>query len=47
MLARRSGIRRVTLVDRSATYAHVDPLTADPTTNAFVSTVVPFLRRIG
>jgi len=44
-LARRSGIRRVTLVDRSTTYAHVDPLTADPASNAFVSTVVPFLRR--
>lgn len=47
-LARRSGIaeRRVTLVDRSATYAHVDPLTASPDRNAFVRTVVPFLRRL-
>lgn len=47
-LARRSGIsaRRVTLVDRSATYAHVDPLTARPDRNAFVKTVVPFLERI-
>jgi hypothetical protein len=47
-LGRRNDLRpeAVTLVDRSATYAHVDPLTADPATNAFVSTVVPFLRRV-
>ena len=48
LLARRAGIprRRLTLVDRSATYAHVDPLTASSDRNAFVRTVVPFLRRV-
>ena len=47
-LARRAGVprRRVVLVDRSATYAHVDPLAAGPRRNDFVSTVVPFLRLI-
>ena len=45
-LARRSGIprRRLVLVDRHATYDHVDPLSAVPPRNAFVRTVVPFLR---
>ena len=45
-LAKQSGIERLTLVDRSATYDHVDPLAALPDRNAFVKTVVPFLRRI-
>jgi hypothetical protein len=45
-LARQSRVERVTLVDRSATYDHVDPLAALPERNAFVKTVVPFLRRI-
>ena len=46
-LARRSGIprRRLVLVDRHETYDHVDPLSAVPPRNAFVRTVVPFLRR--
>jgi hypothetical protein len=48
-LARRSRIarRRVTLVDRSRTYDHVDPLSAVPSKNAFLKTVIPFLRRAG
>ncbi len=48
-LARRSKVRRrdVTLVNRSSTYAHIDPLSADPRKNAFVKTVTPFLKRIG
>lgn len=48
LLAKRSGIAssRVTLVDRSATYAHIDPLTASPEKNAFLKTVVPFLRKV-
>ncbi|MBA2348377.1 MAG: alpha/beta fold hydrolase [Solirubrobacterales bacterium] len=48
-LARRSKVRRrdVTLVDRSRTYAHIDPLSADPRKNAFLKTVAPFLQRIG
>jgi hypothetical protein len=46
-LARRSRLprRMLTLVDRHKTYAHIDPLSAVPETNAFVRTVVPFLRR--
>lgn len=48
-LARRSKVARrdVTLVDRSSTYAHLDPLTADPKKNAFLKTLTPFLKRIG
>ncbi len=38
--------RDVKLVDRSATFAHVDPLTARPEKNDFLKTVVPFLRRV-
>ena len=46
-LARRSHLprRMVTLVDRHSTYDHIDPLSALPAKNAFVKTVVPFLRR--
>ena len=43
-LARRGDVRRVTLVDRSAQDAHCDPIFDDPDRNAFVRTVVPFLR---
>jgi hypothetical protein len=43
-LARRSDVR-VKLVDRHATYGHLDPLSAASDRNAFVKTVIPFLRR--
>ncbi len=48
-LARRSHIasRRLTLVDRHTTYDHLDPLGALAPKNAFVKTVIPFLRRAG
>jgi hypothetical protein len=36
--------RRVRLVDASGTNSHLDPLTAAPARNAFLETVVPFLR---
>jgi hypothetical protein len=39
--------RNRVLIDRSKSYAHVDPLAASPDKNAFLKTVVPFLRRIG
>jgi hypothetical protein len=42
-LARRSGVR-FRLVDRDKTYDHIDPLSAVPSKNAFVKTVIPFLR---
>jgi hypothetical protein len=45
-LARRSHVKRVELVDRHRTYDHIDPLAAVPAKNAFLKTVVPFLRRI-
>jgi hypothetical protein len=46
-LARRSHVRgRLKLVDRHRSYDHVDPLAALPATNAFVKTVIPFLRRV-
>jgi pimeloyl-ACP methyl ester carboxylesterase len=35
-----------TLVDRSSTTSHLDPLTAAPETNDFVKTAVPWLRRV-
>jgi hypothetical protein len=45
-LARRSGVpaRRLVLVDRHTTYDHIDPLVARPARNAFLKTLVPFLR---
>lgn len=47
-LARQSRVpaRSLTLVDRHASYAHIDPLSAAPSKNAFLRTVVPFLRKI-
>jgi hypothetical protein len=48
-LARRAHVpaRDVRFVDRSAKYAHCDPLFDDPASNDFLATVVPFLKRIG
>ena len=43
-LAKRSGAPKPTLVDRSASDAHCDPLFDVPERNAFLKTVVPFLR---
>ena len=34
------------LVNRNRTYAHIDPLVALPSKNAFLKTLVPFLRKI-
>jgi pimeloyl-ACP methyl ester carboxylesterase len=46
-LARRSHVRRrLVLVDRHKTYDHIDPLSAVPGKNAFLHTVIPFLRRV-
>jgi hypothetical protein len=39
--------RRSVLVDGSRVQSHLDPLTAAPSRNRFLSTVVPFLRRVG
>jgi hypothetical protein len=33
-------------IDRSKTYSHLDPLTATPSQNDFIKTVVPFLKRL-
>jgi pimeloyl-ACP methyl ester carboxylesterase len=44
-LARRSHVR-ARLVDRDRTYDHIDPLAALPSKNAFLKTVIPFLRRV-
>jgi hypothetical protein len=38
--------RNLKLVDRSATYAHNDPNSADPKVNAFIKRLVPFLRKV-
>jgi hypothetical protein len=45
-LARRSHVKRMKLVDRHRTYDHIDPLSAVPRHNAFLKTVIPFLRRV-
>ena len=47
-LAEQSGIprRRLTLVDRSSSYAHNDPSSAAPRRNAFLKALIPFLERI-
>jgi len=46
-LAKRAHLRKrdQTYVDRSAGYSHLDPLAAAPGRNAFLKTVLPFLRR--
>lgn len=48
-IAKQSGMPRssVTVVNKSRTYAHIDPLSAKPSLNAFVKTVSPFLSDIG
>jgi len=43
---RLSKIPRVTLVDRSDSYSHLDPLLADPPRSALVRTLVPWLRGV-
>lgn len=42
----RLGGGRLTAVDRSSTFAHMDPIAAEPEKNELVRTVVPFLKRI-
>jgi hypothetical protein len=43
---RLSKIPRVTLVDHSDSYSHLDPLLADPQRSALVRTLVPWLRGV-
>ena len=38
--------RNLTLLDRSATYAHNDPNSAEPKVNAFIKRLIPFLKKI-
>lgn len=42
----RLPARKLILVDRSKTFAHIDPLAASPGKNDFIRTVVPFLKRV-
>jgi hypothetical protein len=42
-----SKIPSVTVVSRTATYSHLDPLLATPSKNAFLRTAIRWLRRIG
>jgi hypothetical protein len=42
----RSHIPSLTFVDASRSYGHLDPLLAAPARNAFLNTVVPWLRKI-
>ena len=41
-----SKIPSVTVVSRTTTYSHLDPLLATPGQNAFLATVVPWLRQV-
>jgi hypothetical protein len=41
----RSKIPSVTVVSRVDTYSHLDPLLATPDDNAFLQTVVPWLKK--
>ena len=45
-MKRASRIPSLTFVDKRASYGHLDPLLAAPARNAFLQTVVPWLRRI-
>jgi hypothetical protein len=47
-LAKRSHVpsKDVTLVDRSTTYSHCDPIFDEASRNDFIKTVVPFLKRV-
>lgn len=46
-LAKQSGVpkRKVRTVNRASTYAHIDPLSATPSKNDFIKTLVPFLKK--
>jgi len=41
-----SKIPTVTVVSRTSTYSHLDPLLAAPASNDFLATVVPWLKHI-
>lgn len=45
-LAQQSGVPKswVETVERTTTYAHIDPLSASPNKNEFLKTLVPFLK---
>ena len=47
-LAKQSRLpaNRLTLVDRHSTYAHNDPITAEPSRNEFLKKLVPFLKAL-
>ena len=47
-LAKQSDVPKswVKTVERTETYAHIDPISAAPSKNEFLKTVVPFLKRI-
>ncbi len=46
-LAKQSGVPKgwVKTVERTKTYSHIDPISASPSKNKFLQTVVPFLRK--
>jgi hypothetical protein len=41
-----SEIPSVTVVNKAASYGHLDPLLAEPTKNAFISNVMPWLKQL-
>jgi len=42
----QSKIPSVTVVSRTSTYSHLDPLLATPSQNAFLQTLVPWLTKV-
>jgi hypothetical protein len=46
-LAKQSHVpkKEVVTVNKASTYAHIDPIAATPSKNAFLKTVVKFLRK--
>ena len=44
---RHSKIPSVTVVSRTASFSHLDPLLATLSRNAFLQTAIPWLKRIG
>jgi hypothetical protein len=45
-LAEQAGITTTRYVNRAATNSHLDPLADPPSTNDFIKTVVPFLKKL-
>jgi len=43
---RASQIPSVTVINRASTYSHLDPLLAAPSHNAFLQSIVPWIKQL-